>query len=656
MHRYLQPRYLAILVVTLATIARAEPPITFDTDGGDAWTFDKRISGRVSRSKCDAVTVQSPRGSVHATLIGERFFAEVPLQAADNEIRAVCLHADKTVAHSRSQLWRVSLPDTPKAWIRVRVDKDTVQLDAGRTRLAAAKPAPIVKYEWSAAAKNPAPLILVDGTTLAAKNGEHVSLRTPSQDGEYHVSLRAIDALGRADNSIGVFRVENGWPREVNLATEHPQWIDTAVIYGAAAYNFDPQNFSGIRERLDEIAALGASVVWLAPITASAPDDFGYAVTDHFALRQQFGGDKDFRELIDHAHRLGLRVVLDFVVNHFSEQHAYFLDAIRNGRRSPYYEWFERDAAGAVTHYFDWMHLENLDFDHPEVRNYITAAFARYVRDYGIDGFRVDASWAVAQRAPEFWPQLRAALKRINPDILLLAEASAREPYHLANGFDVAYDWTWNLGEWAWSGVFADDGSVDLDRLRAALTNDGRGFPGNTKILRFLNNNDTRERFVTRHGRPTTLLAATLAFTVPGVPLIYNGDEAGASFEPYDEGPPIRWNDQDPLTLHYRRLARLRRTLPALRAGEMTLLHTDQDQHVLAYLRAGPVSSDDLLVVVNFSERELPARPVDRDAKAVFARFTHSQELLSDQPQRLNRSELRIPAKSAQILRARSPH
>jgi cyclomaltodextrinase / maltogenic alpha-amylase / neopullulanase len=657
MYRCRRSRSAALALLVVTAVASAESPVVFDTNGGDAWTFNRRVSGQVSRSKCDAVDIRSARARVNATLIGERFFAQVPLQTGQNELRAVCLHANRAVGSSQAQLWRVPLPDAPRAWIRTRVDNGMVQLDAGRTQTATARPTPIVVYEWSPGARNPAPLILATGSALVSSTGEHLTLRTPPRDGEYYVSLRVADALGRIDNSTAVFRVVGGRAQEVNLETEHPEWVDTAVLYGAAAYEFDPQNFAGIRERLDEIAALGATVVWLAPVTASAPGDFGYAVTDHFALREQFGADQEFRSLLDTAHRLGLRVIVDFVVNHFSEQHAYYLDALRNGTHSPYYDWFERDASGEVTHYFDWKHLKNLDFDHPEVRNYITAAFARFVRDYPIDGFRVDASWAVARRAPEFWPALRAELKRINPDILMLAEASAREPRQLAHGFDAAYDWTGNLGEWAWKDVFGDDGSVHLDRLRAALTNEGNGFPRNTLILRFLNNNDTGERFVSRHGRPLALLAATLAFTLPGLPLIYNGDEAGASFEPYDEGPPIRWNDQDELTLHYRRLSQLRRTLPALRTTEMTLLHTDQDQDVLAYLRPGSVPSDDLLVVLNFSGRELRALPADRDAKAAFARFARAQEMLSSQPQRLNptQPQLRIPPRSALILRSSSP-
>ena len=88
-------------------------------------------------------------------------------------------------------------------------------------------------------------------------------------------------------------------------------------------------------------------------------------------------------------------------------------------------------------------------------------------------------------------------------------------------------------------------------------------------MLRFLNNNDTGQRFVTRYGIARTRLAAAMLLTVPGLPLIYNGDEVGAEFEPYDEGPPITWTDTHGLRGHYARLVALRREHPALRSQRL---------------------------------------------------------------------------------------
>jgi cyclomaltodextrinase / maltogenic alpha-amylase / neopullulanase len=410
-----------------------------------------------------------------------------------------------------------------------------------------------------------------------------------------------------------MFRVEDARATAVDSGREHPLWVDSAVLYGVAPFFFGEPGFARVGERLDEIAALGATAVWLSPVTASPEDDFGYAVLDHFRLRETFGDERAFRALIDRAHALGLKVLMDFVPNHASDRHRYFVDAVRHGPRSPYYDWFERDAAGTVTQYFDWTHLRNFDYDNPEVQNHVIAAFAHWVQEYGVDGFRVDASWAVRERAPEFWPRLRAELKRIDSDLFLLAEASARDPYYVGNGFDAAYDWTENLGEWAWSDAF-DGPRPDLTALRAALTNNGEGFAPDTLILRSLNNNDTGTRFITRHGVGQTRVAAALLLTVPGLPLIYNGDEVGAAFEPYDEGPPLTWRDTHGLVPYYTRLAKLRRSVPALARGALELVPTDQDDAVLAYSRPGGSAEETLLVVLNFSAERRRVRLLDRRA------------------------------------------
>ena len=140
------------------------------------------------------------------------------------------------------------------------------------------------------------------------------------------------------------------------------------------------------------------------------------------------------------AHDRDIRVLMDFVPNHTSAAHRYFKDASHLGRESRYWDFYDRDADGTVTNYFDWTHLPNLNFDNPEVRRMITEAFAYWVGELDVDGFRVDVAWGVKERAPGFWPELRAQLDAIKPGVLLIAEASARDPYYYSHGFEAAYD------------------------------------------------------------------------------------------------------------------------------------------------------------------------------------------------------------------------
>lgn len=659
-HAGVTPYLAGLLLALLAgcTSVSPEPPIRLDTHGGDAWSFNKLINGQAAPGVCEQVQLQSEQAAVSAWASADvsRFSANVPLQAGSNRIRAICLQGESEQAVSSWQQWQLRLEDGPKAWARTRVEADSsIHLDAGRSSRAPGIPAPVVAYQWVAAADNPAALFLAtSGKPLAAQpySDQQLQVLPPPVDGDYYVQLRVQDALGRTDASTAMFRVEDGQPREVDLALEHPRWVDRAVVYGVVPYFFGPNGFADITARLDEIAGLGATAIWLSPVTAAPAEDFGYAVADHFRLRSEFGSETEFKALVARAHALGLRVILDFVPNHVSDQHPYYQHAQRFGPRSPYYDWFERDAEGEVLSYFDWDNLKNLNYDNPEVQNYILAASSYWVQAFDIDGFRVDAGWGVRQRAPEFWRRWREELKRIKPDIFLLAEASARDPFYLRNGFDAAYDWTNNLGEWAWREVFHAGRPADLGALRAAL--DQQHYPSDSLVFRFLNNNDTGERFISRHGVALTRVAAALQFTLPGIPLIYTGDEIGAQFEPYDEGPPLRWQDAAGLTPYYRRLAELRHTTPALWTGRLEWVGNNHEQQVLSYVRGSDEDDSAVLVVLNFSQHPVQVTLAHADTSAESIPTGQMVNLLTGERLTLDTVDpsLRLPAYGVAVLQA----
>jgi cyclomaltodextrinase len=610
--RYVHPSWLSLLATLVmllspgATLAE-DRAITLEGDGGDAWTFEKNLEGQLPDGGCDRVVIASPGATVEAWQADGRFGGVVPLLEGDNEVRAICRLGEADRSVSEPQRWRVRLRDMPKAWIRIVPGEGGVALDPGASEPAPGRSAPIVAHQWRSVRGNPQPLMTADGGTLGdtAIASDAVLLRTPDIEGEYQVTLRITDALGRSDESSAAFLVENGQARAAELAEERPAWLDGAIVYGVVPFFFGPRGFDDVTARLDAIKELGATVLWLSPITGTEEGDFGYAVTDHFGLRDAFGTEQDLRELIVAADARGLRVIMDFVPNHTSEQHPYHLSAEQYGRASPYYDFYQRNEAGEVTTYFDWENLKNLNYDNPEVQRYMIEAFAYWVREYGIDGFRVDAAWGVRERAPEFWPRLRDELKRIDPDLLLLAEASVRDSYYDIVGFDAAYDWTDRLGEWAWRDAF-EEGAPTAARLRAALIAsraveaDAPMPRSDALVFRFLNNNDTGERFVTRYGVERTRLAATMLLTLPGLPLLYTGDEVGAEFEPYDEGPVLSWTDAHDLDEHYPRLMDLRRDHPELRSESLGFLETSHADHVLAYLRPGDQAGDDIFVLLNY--------------------------------------------------------
>jgi cyclomaltodextrinase / maltogenic alpha-amylase / neopullulanase len=604
---------LGSLLSSAATLAQNQT-ITLQGDGGDAWTFEKDLKGELPDGGCDRVLIASSRATIEAWRADGRFGAIVPLLEGDNEVRAICRRGKADHSVSEPQHWTVRLRDAPKAWIRIVPAEDGIVLDAGASEPAPAHSAPIVAHTWRSISGNPQQLTTADGVTVGETPiaSDELHLRTPGREGEYQITLRVTDALGRTDESTAAFLVENGKSRAAELAEERPAWLDGAIVYGVVPFFFGPRGFDDVTARLDAIKQLGASVLWLSPITGTEEGDFGYAVTDHFGLRDAFGTEQDLRELITAADARALRVIMDFVPNHTSEQHPYFLSAERRGPASPYYDFYDRDAAGKVTTYFDWANLKNLNYDNPEVQRYMIEAFAYWVREFGIDGFRADAAWGVRERAPEFWPRLRDELKRIDPDLLLLAEASAHDPYYDIVGFDAAYDWTDRLGEWAWHDAF-EPGAPTAARLRAALIGsqtveaDALVPLSGALVFRFLNNNDTGKRFVTRYGVARTRLAATMLLTLPGLPLLYTGDEVGAEFEPYDEGPVLSWTDAHGLREHYARLMALRRAHVVLRSERLEMLETSHPASVLAYVRPGEQREDDLIIVLNYHPKPVRA-------------------------------------------------
>jgi cyclomaltodextrinase / maltogenic alpha-amylase / neopullulanase len=635
-------RVLALGLGLLVLPSAADAPVTFRTRGGDAWAFDKRIEVSVPLGRCDDVVIASRIGTVTAAPRDGRITARVPLAAGDNTIAAQCRRDGAPSGATAQQSWHVRLRDVPAARARVEATPDGIALVGSDSAPAPAAGAPIVAYAWRGAGQNPSPLV-----GLPAE-GPRVALARPAREGAYRVTLRVIDAAGRTDEGTLVFRLAHGQVQAVDPLDAHPDWMNDAVVYGVVPALFGPRGLADVTRRLDELAALGVNTLWLSPITPAPGRDFGYAVTDYFNVRASFGSADDLHALIAAAHARGLRVMLDFVANHLSAQNDYFADAAAHREASAYFDFFARDAAGQPTHYFNWSKLENLNYDNAEVRRMVIEGFAHWVRAFDVDGFRVDAAWGPRERAPDFWTHWAAELKRIKPDLLLLAEASARDPYYARHGFDAAYDWTDTLGEWAWGAAF-EDADHTASRLRAALT---ASADAQATVFRFLENNDTGARFVSRHGVERTRVAAALLMTLPGLPALYTGQEVGAEYLPYRAEAPIGWDDPEGLRAWYAHLIALRHAQPALRARGLAFIDVAASDQVLAYLRPAASRQDDLIVLLNFG-----AAPVQipRERLSAAGASRGFIDLVSEQPVARDDAgaAVRLPGHGVMVLRAR---
>lgn len=562
--------------------------VTLYHRGGDAWTWNLHVTG--TADGCTDVRLAGPRGTSRATVKDGWFAGAVPLGAGDNRVTASC----GSSGGGAGVVYRERLAVRPTARIDVAVKGRTVTLDGSASEPTEPTGAPITGYAWTV----PPEITLPDADT-----GRRITVEAPSKPGEYYVTLEVADAHGNTDRSTTYFVVDEHGPRAVDMAHEAPAWVSSAIVYGVIPFLFGHHPLRDVTARLEYLRDLGVNALWLSPITNSPPGDFGYAVTDYFGLNPRYGTKDDFHGLVETAHRLGIRVLMDFVPNHSSDQHPYFVDTTRHGKRSPYYTFYDRDRNGEPTHYFDWANLPNFNYSNPDMRRFITEAFAYWVREFDVDGFRVDACWGVRRRRPDYWDEWRREMKRIKPDLLLIAEATARDRWYYEHGFDVAYDWTNELGHWAWQDVFYDTPSLG-GSLHAALEADVRP----DRVFHFLNNNDTGPRFVSVYDSDTTRVAAALLLTLPGVPCIYTGDEVGAQYQPYEDTFPISWDDPMNLRPWYRRLCALRAAEPALTSPEWRPVRIEPEgKGLFAFLR-GSGDARPILIVLNFARDVFAAR------------------------------------------------
>jgi cyclomaltodextrinase / maltogenic alpha-amylase / neopullulanase len=604
------------LVFTLALVAcaRGEQPsarLAWFSADADLWSFRAQVEAQLSGDAAfDTCFVQSGARAFPAHIDAGRVRADVELSAGVSALRVQCRTRDGRARVQSGLLhYHVRLADGPVAHARVTATADTLVLDASESAPSESTHSALIGYRWT----------LDNGLVGAASRisgkpfgeGVRLTLALPRDSARLVFRLRVSDALGRASVAHAAYEPPD--------ADRSARWPGNAVVYGVLPPLFGAPPLRAVSSTLDSIAALGVDTLWLSPIFEAPPHDFGYAVTDYFRVRPDYGDAADLHALIAGAHRRGLRVILDMPANHTASTHPYFAQASALGQRSHYYNFYARDATGAPTHYFDWEQLPNLDYDNPEVVRFMLTASAYWLSVFQLDGYRVDAAWGIRARSPAFWPMFAAEMRRARPELFLLAEAPASDTYYEQSGFDAAYDWTSELGKPAWEHVFDSDSGI-AQRLAAALRDTLQ-----RPVFRFLNNNDTGARFITRHGLALTQVATAALLTLPGIPCLYSFDEVGAELEPYGELHPVTATAPALRTFHTRWIA-LRHREPALTGPGFELLHAGEHDETLAYLRFD--AEHVALVLLNFS-----ARPTRVTLQLPPERFLSARlrDLLSDE-------------------------
>ena len=384
----------------------------------------------------------------------------------------------------------------------------------------------------------------------------------------------------------------------------HQPWTRQAVIYQVNVRQYSQAGtLKAVQADLPRLKDLGVDLLWLMPVQPigklNRKGTLGsyYSISDYTAVNPEFGTLADAKALVAEAHRLGLKVILDWVANHTAWDHPW---------ATAHKDWFKLNAQGEVypvTFHEGqpseerWDDVIGLDYKSEGLRAAMVDAMTFWVREVGLDGFRCD----VASLVPtDFWVRTRKALDAIKP-MFMLAESDAVE-LHTSGAFDMTYDWS--LADQVFKKIGKGEAGAPL--LKAWLAKQPAGYPAHAYRMRFTSNHD----FNSWHGTDAELYGdahqalAVLTFTLPGVPLIYNGQEARLDKRlAFFEKDPIAWKGYE-LTGFYQQLTALKHRRTALAAGQyggsVRLLEAPAD--VVAFERR--LGNDVVRVAVNLSGTE----------------------------------------------------
>ncbi|HUA69071.1 MAG TPA: alpha-amylase family glycosyl hydrolase, partial [Candidatus Saccharimonadales bacterium] len=213
-----------------------------------------------------------------------------------------------------------------------------------------------------------------------------------------------------------------------------PTWLREGVIYEIFPRDFSSAgNLQGVTAKLDQLHNLGVTILWIMPIQPIGEKfrkgEYGspYSIKNYYAVNPDYGTLEDFKQLVDGAHERGMKVIMDLVADHTS------WDSVMMTNK----DFYRQDANGKILPPIpEWSDVAGLNYANPQLRTYMIAMMGYWVRTCDIDGFRCD----VASMVPtSFWLAAKAAIAKIKPDFMWLAEAS--EPSLLVKAFNIDYDW-----------------------------------------------------------------------------------------------------------------------------------------------------------------------------------------------------------------------
>jgi len=403
-----------------------------------------------------------------------------------------------------------------------------------------------------------------------------------------------------------------------------PEWVTEAVVYQIFPDRFcngevanDPsdvttwgdlptrENFfggdlKGITSKLDYLQNLGINALYLNPIF-KALTNHRYDTSDYYQIDPVLGDLNAFKELVAQVHSRNMHIILDGVFNHCGIGFAPFVDVMEKGDKSVYASWFyplsyplSKDSLNYLT-CGGCNYLPKLNHDNPNVRKFILEVAEYWTKETKIDGWRLDVPFKVK---PEFWREFRQVVKTINPQAYLVGEVWREAvPWIKGDTFDGVTNYRLKeiILDYLLTHVLdGEDFGYELDTLFSSLGQNATG------MLNLLGSHDTDRILTKMQGNANLLrIALTIQMTLPGIPMIYYGDEVGLTGENdpgcrscmiWDES---QWNQQIYQDLCW--LISLRHHHPALSHGKPQQLSFYNG--VLAYKQQH--QNDEVIIITN---------------------------------------------------------
>ena len=388
-----------------------------------------------------------------------------------------------------------------------------------------------------------------------------------------------------------------GCDKKQPVETIHTPWAYDAVIYELNTRQFTPEGtFAAAQEQLQSLKDLGVDIIWIMPIqpigevTRKGSLGSYYSIKDYCDFNPEFGTREDFVSFLEKAHELDMYVILDWVANHTAPDSKWTENE----------GWHYRDSLGNLMVQYDWTDISKLNYENEDMRREMLKSMRWWLDSIGIDGFRCD----VAMEVPtDFWNWAFEDIRKDYPGIFTLCEAEHPENELTVEAFDMYYGWTLHhlMNEVAQM-------KMPVDSLWAYFEGKSLLFPDYAIRMNFTSNHDENSWNGSEFRRMGDAAEAMAAFTyvIPGMPLIYTGQEYGNHRELrfFEKDTIERHEDAPQLTL-YKDLNRVRKANPALFSPElgapMLRISADNDK---IFACARPTEKNTVLGIFNFSPEE----------------------------------------------------